>query len=100
MELLQIFLKSKNVTVIVGRLTKKLNEVFNESLFTNYQKILIVKMNGSDFVFDFDDKLYYKLQKIALNFEGLYINSKKWLTIKKQQKTLKSKMKNVSNMLY
>ena len=63
MELLQIFLKSKNVTVIVGRLTKKLNEVFNESLFTNYQKILIVKMNGSDFVFDFDDKLYYKLQK-------------------------------------
>ena len=40
-------------------------------------------MKGSEFVFDSVNSLYYKLHKISLNKDGLYIDSPKWLKNKK-----------------
>ena len=40
-------------------------------------------MRGSRFVFDSVQLLYYKLHKISLNISGSYIDSPKWLKIKK-----------------
>ena len=36
-------------------------------------------MKGSDFLFDYVDRLYYKSHKLTLNSRGLYISCKKWL---------------------
>ena len=36
-------------------------------------------MKSRSFVFDFVNKLYYKLHKIIFNCVGLYINCRKWL---------------------
>ena len=40
-------------------------------------------MRENEFVFDSVDSLYYKLHKISLNRGGSYIDSPKWLKIKK-----------------
>ena len=40
-------------------------------------------LRGSDFLFDFVYLLYYQLHKISLNRGGSYIDSPKWLKIKK-----------------
>ena len=40
-------------------------------------------MRDSEFGFDNDDSLYYKLHKISLNRGGSYIDSPKWLKNKK-----------------
>ena len=42
-------------------------------------------MNGSESIFDSVDVLYYRLNKISLNCGGSYIDSPKWLKIKRQQ---------------
>ena len=40
-------------------------------------------MNGSEFVFDFVQLLYYKCHKINLNRGGSYIDSPDWIKYKK-----------------
>ena len=40
-------------------------------------------MNGSEFVFDSVDSLYYKFHKISLSWGGSYIVSPNWLKNKK-----------------
>ena len=42
-------------------------------------------MKGSEIVFDGVDLLYYELNKLSLNRGGSYIDSPKWLKIKRQQ---------------
>ena len=43
-------------------------------------------MRGREFVFDSVNLLHYKLHKISLNRVGSYIDSPKWLKIKKSNK--------------
>ena len=55
-----------------------------------YQEGLEKSMRGSEFIFDSVDLLNYNLQKINLNRKGSsYIDSPKWLKLKKQQQILK-----------
>ena len=66
-----------------------INELF-ESFFKKYQEGLETKMReGSNFVFESVDLLYYSLHKISLNRGGSYIDSPSWL--KKKKSNSKSK---------
>ena len=42
-------------------------------------------MKGDEFIFDHVDVLYYDLNKISLSKGGSYMDSPKWLKIKRQQ---------------
>ena len=46
---------------------------------------LETKMEGSNFVFENLDLLYYSPHKISLNRGGSYLDSLKWIKNKKQQ---------------
>ena len=48
-----------------------------------YQEGLEESVKGSEFVFDSNDLLNYKIQKITLNRGGSYRDSPKWLKNKK-----------------
>ena len=63
-------------------------------LLQRYQQNLEESMKGSGFVFGNVDLLYYKYHKKSLNHCGSYIDSPKWLKIKKQQQILKTMMVN------
>lgn len=56
---MEMYLKSTNIAVKVGRSTKILIDVICESILYNYQVNLMEKMKIIYFVFDFIDRLYY-----------------------------------------
>ena len=56
---MEMYLKSTNIAVEVGRSTKILIDVIYESILYNYQVNLMEKMKIIYFVFDFIDRLYY-----------------------------------------
>lgn len=47
----EMYLKSENMASVVGSETNKLFKVLFNSHFTNYQKTIPEKIEGSDFVF-------------------------------------------------
>ena len=67
----------------MGTETDKIVKDLFDSFLQRYQKGLEESMRESEFVFDNVDSLYYKLHKISLNRGGSYIDSSKWLKIKK-----------------
>ena len=67
-----------------------INELF-ESFFKKYQEGLETKMEGSNFVFESVDLLYYSLHEISLSKGGSYIDSTDW--IKKKKATIKPQNK-------
>ena len=77
--------KSNDIEIMMGNKTDEVIEERFESLLQKYQEGLEEKMRGSKFVFDSVDLLHYNLHKISLNTGGLYIDSPKWLKIKRQQ---------------
>ena len=77
--------KSNDIEIMMGNETDEITEERFESLLQKYQEGLEEKMRGSKFVFDSVDLLHYNLHKISLNRGGLYIDSPKWLKIKRQQ---------------
>ena len=60
-------------------------------LLKRYQKGLETKMEGSNFVFESVNLLYYSLHKISLNRGGSYIDSPDWIKHKKATINPKSK---------
>ena len=81
--------KSDNVEIMMGIETDDIiNELF-ESFFKKYQEGLETKMEGSNFVFESVDLLYYSLHKISLNRGRSYINSRSWIKNKKNNKSKK-----------
>ena len=76
--------KSDNVEIMMGIETDDIiNELF-ESFLKKYQEGLETKMReGSNFVFESVDLLYYSLHKISLNRGASYIDSPEWLKNKK-----------------
>ena len=60
-----MFLKNGNVLLRVGESTKNLINANYGDLFESYQENMTETMNGSDFVFDYVDKLYYIYHKIS-----------------------------------
>ena len=77
--------KSNDIEIMMGNETDEIIEERFESLLQKYQEGLEEKMRGSKFVFDSVDLLHYNLHEISLNRGGLYIDSPKWLKIKRQQ---------------
>ena len=68
-----------------------INELF-ESFLERYQEGLETKMReGSNFVFESVNLLYYSLHKISLNRGGSYIDSPNW--IKNKRATINPKSK-------
>lgn len=60
-----MFLKNGNVLLRVGESTKNLINANYGDLFESYQENMTETMNGSDFVFDYVDKLYHIYHKIS-----------------------------------
>ena len=75
--------KSDNVEIMIGNETNEIIEKLFDSLLQNYQKGLEESEEGSKFVFDSVNLLYYKLHKINLNWGRSYTDSPKWLKNKK-----------------
>ena len=72
--------KSDNAEIMMGIETDDIiNELF-ESFLKKYQEGLETKMReGSNFVFESVDLLYYSLHKISLNRSEPYQKSPKWI---------------------
>ena len=74
--------KSNNIEIMMN---DEVNEVIKnlfKSLKKRYQNKL-EKMEGSEFVFNYDHLLHYKCHKINQNCGGSYIDSPDWITNKK-----------------
>ena len=63
--------------------TDEIIEELFKSLLQRCQEGLEQSMEGSEFIFDSVDVLYYDLNKISLNIGGSYIDSPEWLKNKK-----------------
>ena len=82
-ELRVMYTKSNNAEIISGIETDDIiNELF-KSFLKKYQEGLETKMEGSNFIFESVDLLYYSLHKISLNNGGSYIDSPDWIKNKK-----------------
>ena len=68
--------KSDSIEFMMGSET-------DESLLQRYQEELEESMEGTGFIFDSIDILYYNLNKISLNRGGSYIDTPEWLKNKK-----------------
>ena len=75
--------KEETRTIMIGSEIDGTIEDLFDSFIQRYQKNSEESMRGSEFVFDSVDLLYYKLHKISLNRDGLYIDSPKCLKNKK-----------------
>ena len=86
-----MYTKSNNVEIMKGTETDDIiNELFGNFL-KKYQEGLETKMEGSNFVFESVDLLYYSLHKISLNNDGSYIDSPVWIKNKKATINLQNK---------
>ena len=69
---------------MISNETDEIAEELFKSLLQRYQEGLEESTKGSNFFFDSIDLLYNKFHKIRLNRGRSYIDSPKWLKIKKQ----------------
>ena len=83
-EVRAIYTKSNNVDIMTSVDTDDVVEELFKSNLERYQTGLQESMTGSEFVFDCVNELHYKLHKVDLNRERSYIDSPRWLKIKKQ----------------
>ena len=83
-EICTIHAKSNNMEFMMGNGTDEIIKELFESLLQKYQEGLEGKKRGSEFLYDSVDLLHYNLHKISLNRGGSYIDSPKWLKIKKK----------------
>ena len=77
--------KSNNVEIMMGSEADEIIEDLFESFLQKYQEGLEESMRESEFAYDTVDALYYNLNKVSLSRGGSYIDSPKWIKIKKQQ---------------
>ena len=70
---------SNNIEIIMGSETDDLIDELFKSFLQRYQKKLENSMNGSEFVFNSVDLLYYHLQKISLKRGESNKDSPEWL---------------------
>ena len=75
--------RSVNEEFMNGSNTDEVIKALFKSILQKYQESLQEEMKGSDFTFDGINYLYYDLNKITISKGGSYIDSPKWLKIKK-----------------
>ena len=63
----EMFLRNENTLVRVGDSTNGLINALFRDLFAKYQENMIEKIKGSDYIFEYVDRLYYGCHKITLN---------------------------------
>ena len=81
--------RSDNEEFMNGSDTDEIITGLSESFLQKYEENLQEKMKGSDFEFDGVNFLYYDFNKISINEGGSYIDSPKWIKIKKSTITNK-----------
>ena len=74
---------SDNIEIMMGIETDDTIDELFKSLLQEYQKDLEKSMNGSEFVRDSVDLLYYHLHRISLKRGESYVDSPEWLKNKK-----------------
>ena len=94
-----MYLKSVNFIIMSSSDVSELNKIILNSLFLEYQKNLLEKMKGSDFVFDCGDKLFLSCHKKTSKRCGWYMNLSKLLKNKKLLLILRTMMISVLCML-
>ena len=67
----------------MGNETNDIIKEFFKYFLDNYQKEVQITRGGSDFIFESVNLLYYSLHKTRLKRGKSYINSSKWLEIKR-----------------
>ena len=78
--------KSDNIEIMVSSETDEIIEELFKSLLQRFQKGSEKSQGGSEFVYNSVNLLHYQLQKTSLKrILSSYIDSPKWLKIKKQQ---------------
>ena len=77
--------RSDNIEIMMGGETDEIIEELFKSLRQRYQKGLEESMDGGHFTFDGVNALYYDLNTVSLSRGRSYIDSPKWLIIKRQQ---------------
>ena len=75
--------RSNNDEFMNGSDTNEIIKELFKSILQKYQENLQEKMRDSDFAFDGVNFLYYDFNKISISRGGSYIDSPKWLKIKK-----------------
>ena len=75
--------KSDNIETMMSTETEQVVKELFESLLKRYKKGLEESMDGSHFIFDGVNALYYKLNKVTLSRGRSYIDSTEWLKNKK-----------------
>ena len=84
--------KSDNVEIMMGNETDDIIKKLFKSFKKRYQEGLETKMEGSHFIFENVDLLYYSLHKKSMDgVGGSYIDSPKWLKNKKSTINPKNK---------
>ena len=76
--------KSDNIEIMISDEAGEVIKKLFDSLKNRYQNIL-ESMRGCESVFDYVQLLYYKCNKINLNYGGSYIDSHDWIKNKKQR---------------
>ena len=74
---------SDNKEILMGNETNDIIKEFFKYFLDNYQKEVQITRGGSDFIFESVNLLYYSLHKTRLKRGKSYINSSKWLEIKR-----------------
>ena len=75
--------KSDNEEIMIGSDTNEVIKELFKSFLQRYQEGLQEKMKCSEFEFAGINLLYYDFNKISLNRGGSYIESAKWIKVKK-----------------
>ena len=75
----KIYLKSDNITIMIGIETEDNINEFVNTFYKRYQEGLETKMRGSSLTFERIDLLEYHLHKISLNRGSSYIESPEWI---------------------
>ena len=70
--------RSDNIELMMSSETEEVIKELFESLLKRYQKGLEESMDGSDFIFDSVNALYYDLNTVNLSRGRSYIDSPKW----------------------
>ena len=75
--------KNDNIEIMIGNKTDEIIKKLFKSLLQKFQEGLEKSREGSEFIFDNVDLLYYKLHRTSINRGRSYIDSPEWLKNKK-----------------
>ena len=78
-----LFVKTKNVEIILGSDTNEIVKELFESIIQKYQELMKCSTKNSSLILEGVELVNYDINKIAINRGGSYIESPTWLKSKK-----------------